>query len=245
MRVQLVKPPTHSPVNSSRILRKPGVPLSIMPSYLESSLAKLEEFEGSIPWMYRDTEGNVTVGIGLLLATPAAALRLPFQLASVPATPEAIQAEYARVDALPMGRPALFYRGKDKPELAKSEIDSLLLAVLLGFEGDLRAAIPTYDALPDTVKMALLDMAYNLGPAGLLHGYPRLLKAVAAGDWATAAANCERRGPGAARNAWTREQFLSHVVATIEAVGESALSRLGYGLLGLGATMLDKLRNTR
>ena len=152
-----------------------------MATYLDASVKKLEEFEGSIPWMYRDTRGYVTVGVGLMLPDSDAAVKLPFALAGSAATEAAIRAEFARVDALPMGRPALFYRGANRPELAKAEIDSLLRTVLAGFENTLRTSLAGYDGLPDNVKLALLDMMYNLGPAGLLHGFPKLLKAVETG----------------------------------------------------------------
>ena len=93
-------------------------------------------------------------------------------------------------------------------------------AVLQGFEATIRGGIRGYDALPDGVKMALLDMAYNLGPAGLLKGYPKMLSAVETGDWAQAAAECARGGIGAARNAWTKQQFLSDAIANISAEAE-------------------------
>src|ERR1700722_16631041 len=149
-----------------------------MATYLDQSLAKLEWFEGSIPWMYLDTRGKVTVGVGLMLPDAAAAQKLPFFMDTQHATAHEIAAEFARVDAMPMGRPALFYLKPDGLELQKTEIDSLLRTVLLGFESELRAALPGFDAFPDSVKLALLDMAYNLGPAAVLHGYPNLIRAV-------------------------------------------------------------------
>jgi len=216
-----------------------------MADYLEQSLKKLEEFEGSIPWMYRDTAGHVTVGVGLMLPDAAAAMHLAFALEGHPATAEEIAAEFARVDALPMGRPALFYRAPDKPELPQAEIDSLLQSVLSGFEGELKAALPGYDGFPDSVKIALLDMAYNLGPAGLLHGYPRMIRAVEAGNWAQAAANCMRVGPGAARNNWTRQMFLQNVVSTLKAEAESAIKQICYGLVGIAASLWNRARKKR
>jgi GH24 family phage-related lysozyme (muramidase) len=218
-----------------------------MADYLEQSLKKLEEFEGSIPWMYRDTAGHVTVGVGLMLPDAAAAQHLAFSLDNRSATADEIAAEFARVDALPMGRPALFYRAPEnapaKPELPQAEIDSLLQTVLTGFEGELKAALPGYDSFPDSVKLALLDMAYNLGPAGLLHGYPRLIKAVETGNWTQAAANCMRVGPGAARNNWTRQMFLQNaVVSTIKAEAESAIKQVGYGLVGIAASLWHRAR---
>lgn len=212
-----------------------------MPTYLDESIAKLELFEGVIPWMYLDTVGKVTVGVGLMLPDVAAALRLPFQVEGRGATEAEIAAEFARVDAMPMGRAALFYRGKGGLELARTDIDGLLRTVLTGFEEELRKALSGYDGLPAGVKLALLDMIYNLGPAGLMK-YTHLMKSVAAGHWADAAGQCLRHGPGAARNEWTREMFLSSVVGSIEASVESGWKRFCFGLLGLGAALLDKVR---
>ena len=213
-----------------------------MATYLEQSLAKLEEFEGSIPWMYLDTVGKVTVGVGLMLPDAEAATHLAFKLDGRAATESEVEAEFARVDRMPMGRPALFYRSKGGPELDKMTIDTLLRSVLVGFEGELRKHLKGYDVFPDSVKMALLDMAYNLGPIGLLHGYPRLLQAVEHGDWAQAAGACMRRGPGAARNEWTRQMLLGNILGRLEAEAESSLKRLGFGLLGLGASLWSRLR---
>src|SRR5579863_2584618 len=81
-----------------------------MATYLDESLAKLEWFEGSIPWMYLDTRGNVTVGVGLLVPDAAAAQKLPFVFEGRAATAAETATEYARVHGMPMGRPAPFYR---------------------------------------------------------------------------------------------------------------------------------------
>ena len=213
-----------------------------MATYLEQVLTKLEEFEGSIPWMYRDTAGHVTVGVGLMLPQAEAAASLPFEHAGVPCSQDEIRAEFRRVDGLPMGRPAMFYRSPESPELPKSEIDALLLRVLTGFEDEVRSRLAGYAEYPEPVRMALLDMAYNLGPGGLLSGYPKMLRAVQAGNWAAAAANCERHGIGAVRNAWTRTMFLSNVLGAVKAEGESALKNLGYGLVGLVASLWSRAR---
>jgi GH24 family phage-related lysozyme (muramidase) len=186
----------------------------------------LKEFEGCVPWMYRDTVGKVTVGVGLMLPNTEAAQALPFFVGARAATPQEIAAEFARVDALVTGHPSSFYKTPGSLKLTQQTIDAKLAAVLQGFEADLRTQIPRYDALPDTVKMALLDMIYNLGPAGLFRGFPHLMAAVETGAWTQAAANCMRHGPGPERNAWTREQFLSAVVTEIKAEAEGLLSRI-------------------
>jgi GH24 family phage-related lysozyme (muramidase) len=195
-------------------------------TYLEQSLAKLKEFEGSVPWMYRDTVGKVTVGVGLMLPDAKAAQALPFMMGTRPATPAETAAEFARVNAMAMGHPAAFYKTPASVELTQQTIDAKLSSVLQGFETDLRTEFPHFDSLPDGVKMALLDMVYNLGPQGLFHGFPHLISAIQTGNWSLAADNCTRRGPAPSRNDWTRQQFLSAVVTTIRAEAESLPARI-------------------
>ncbi len=175
--------------------------------------------------MYRDTVGKVTVGVGLMLPDAQAAQTLPFLLNNRPATPEEIATEYARVDAMTLGKAAAFYKIPASLELSQQTIDAKLLSVLLGFEADLRGEFPRYDAFPDAIKLALLDMIYNLGPAGLFHGFPHLVAAVQSGNWSLAADHCTRRGPAPSRNDWTKQQFLS-VVSAIKAEAETRLTRI-------------------
>jgi GH24 family phage-related lysozyme (muramidase) len=211
-------------------------------TYLEQSLAKLKEFEGCVPWMYRDTAGKVTVGVGLMLPDAKAAEALPFLLGSRAATPQEIAAEYARVDAMTMGRASAFYKTPTSLELSQQTIDAKLSSVLEGFEADLRTQFPHYDTLPDGVKMALLDMIYNLGPAGSFKGFPHLVAAVETGAWAQAAEHCTRRGPGDARNNWTRQQFLSAVVSTIKAETESWPTRIWSQIRQIGNRLFGRSR---
>ena len=188
-----------------------------MPVYFDQSLAQLKSFEGCIPWMYRDSVGKVTVGVGLMLPNAAAACALPFQAGEIPATAQQIETEFARVMSLAPNKLPSFYRVVQSLELPDASIDERLSMVLTGFETTLRAHLASYDKLPDRVKMALLDMSYNLGPEGLLKGYPKMLHAVEIGAWTEAAAECARGGINEARNDWTRQQMLSAVVGTIKA----------------------------
>jgi GH24 family phage-related lysozyme (muramidase) len=92
-------------------------------NYLEQSLTKLKQFEGCVPWMYRDTVGKITVGVGLMLPDASAAAALPFLANTRAATPQEIAAEFARVDALPPGRTSAFYKSPASLELAQQTID--------------------------------------------------------------------------------------------------------------------------
>jgi GH24 family phage-related lysozyme (muramidase) len=185
-------------------------------AYLQDSLANLEIFEGIVPWMYLDTRGFVTVAVGELLATPANALALAFVDANnQPSTPDAIQAEYSRVSALPPGKyPAAFYRSPASPTLPHPAIDALLLHHLTFFDTQLSQRFANYPAFPDPAKLGLLDMIYNLGVTGLFKGYPTLMSYVQNQNWAGVATQCHRNGPSPQRNDWTRQQFLAAVAAS-------------------------------
>jgi hypothetical protein len=182
----------------------------------------------------------VTAGVGLLLADAQAATRLPFRIGERAAEPKEIATEFARVDGLPMGRPAQFYRRTGGPELSSEAMETLLRAVVVGIETELSARVNGFAGMPDGVKTALLDMAYGLGlggPGGLMIGYPRLLRAVQVGDWKSAAATSFRPGAIAGRNEWTRGMFLGKLT---EAPGEGKMKRLGYGCVGIVASWFGK-----
>src|ERR1035437_2098929 len=120
-----------------------------MYAYFDQSLAQLKSFEGCVPWMYRDSVGKVTVGVGLMLPNAAAACALPFQVAGTPATKQQIEAEFARIDALPLGKLPSFYRTAESLELPEPVIDEKLRGVLTEFEAKLRTKVAGYDKLPD------------------------------------------------------------------------------------------------
>ena len=196
-----------------------------MATYLDLAIAKLKEFEGAVPWMYLDTAGKVTVGVGLMLATESAAERLAFVSGTRPATAQEINDEFARVLAMKAGQLAKFYRRSNGLTLPEVAIEERLRETLVGFEGYLRTHVTGYDLLPDAARLALLDMVYNLGPGRFFAEYPRLIAAVERGDWRDAATASHRRGPAQARNDWTRQQFLDaakSVAVSIEAAAESS-----------------------
>ncbi len=198
-----------------------------MGSYLDEAIARLKEFEGSVPWMYLDTVGKVTVGVGSMLPDARAAALMPFLADERAATAEQIQKEFDRISALAKGKAAAFYKTAGGLRLPDEAIDAKLRDVLEGFEGYLKAHVGGYDLLPEAARLALLDMVYNLGPGKLFHEYPKLIAAIEKGDWTAAAAASLRRGPSAARNTWTRDQFLS-AAKRIELKAEAAAERVSW-----------------
>src|SRR5690242_4940359 len=107
-------------------------------SYLHDSLAHLEIFEGTVPWMYLDTKGFVTVGVGEMLANAAKAQTLAFVAPSgQPSTQDAILAEFNRLSSMLPAKTAAFYRSPTSPVLPHAAIDTLLMNHLNLFDGQL------------------------------------------------------------------------------------------------------------
>jgi len=176
-----------------------------------------EENEGNIPWMYLDTRGNVTVGIGHLLAVPvdAEALRFIEQDTGRPAAREGIRAAHAAVQ----GASQLAASGAGAFE-AVSTVRLTEAGVEAVFERDFSRIIRRtralfqsvgggFDSYPDPAQIAVVDMAFNLGPDGLFRKYRKFRNnGLARRDFAVAADECFRHGISAARNTVTRSLLL-------------------------------------
>ena len=152
--------------------------------------------------------GLVTVGVGKMLPDAAAASTLPFvDSKGAPASAAEIASAFAQVHAMRSGMVAARYRYPGSLTLPEPAIADLLRTELLIFDGKLNVAFPKFAGFPAPAKLGLLDMAYNLGVGGLLK-YHHLVQSVFVRDWAGAAEQCFRNGPGDARNAWTKTQFM-------------------------------------
>lgn len=177
-------------------------------SYIDDSLTNLKDFEGVVDWMYLDTRGLVTVGVGQMLRDAISAQSLTFVDSSgQSATQDAIQNDYDRVSALEPAHSPAFYRVPTSLVLPPPAIDALLMSRVTDFDGQLSARFPAYASFPDPAKLGLLDMVYNLGAAELFGTFRHFMSCVDNQDWLGAAANCHRVGPSQARNDWTRQQF--------------------------------------
>jgi len=180
-------------------------------------LPKLKEFEGVFSYMYLDTTGNVTVGVGNLLANAAAAQKLAFvrradpsakpPVLAGPAMADEIKADFDNVNKQPAGKLASYYRQFTKLDLPDSVIDSLLKSRVQEFTTTLCATFPDFNSYPAEACAAIFDMAFNLGIMKLTSQFPTFCKAVKAKDWATASKESTRGGIGDARNNWTKAQL--------------------------------------
>jgi GH24 family phage-related lysozyme (muramidase) len=169
----------------------------------------LSVFEGRFSYMYLDTVGCVTVGVGKMLPDAAAARKLPFVVRATgsAATADDIASDFASVKKQTAGLLASKYKPFTKIDLPDTEIDKLLLAEAEDFDGQVRRNFSGYDDYPVDARRVILDMAFNLGMGGLLK-FKKFKAAAEAHDWATAAAECKRGGIQQSRNDWAKNLLL-------------------------------------
>ena len=176
---------------------------------LETQEADLEQWEGKYPYMYLDTNGYVTVGIGQMLPDANAAKKLGFvrRKDQTVATDEEIETDFNNVSDQVKGMKATYYKKYTALDLPDTAIYALLQKVIEECNDALTSSFTGFDTYPAAAKRALLDMQYNLGTTKL-GKFTDLKKAVEAQDWKTASKQCHRKGPSAERNDWTRDKFL-------------------------------------
>lgn len=171
----------------------------------------LRRWEGCTTWMYLDSIGNVTCGIGHLLRGPDDALALPWinELDGELADPSVVRTSFHVIESAPRGREAGAYKPHTHIRLGEADVEAIALSRMSNeFFPGLRRLFAAFDDYPGTARAALVDMAYNLGVAGL-GKYTRLRDACASGNWNVAAMECRRTTSRQERNQWTVEQFLA------------------------------------
>lgn len=170
---------------------------------------RLRRHEGVIPFMYLDGLGYVTTGVGHKLSMVADAQGMAFlEPSGVPASAAAIAVEYTIVKGLEPNHAPWYYSLQTRLRLPAAAIDALLDYDVTAMHAGSRALIPGFDMFPESAQEALLDMAFQLGPHGLVKKFPHMMAAVSRRDWSTCAAECEREGIQAWRNKATADLFL-------------------------------------
>ena len=177
--------------------------------YLSDFRTKTEGFEGNVPYFYKDTRGFVSIGIGHLVSSLNAALALPWTDISN------VQRDWTIIANAAPAKPAEFYEALTTSRLTPAGIMALFDQDIADDFTPLRGFIPTIDSMPQPCIQGILDMSLNLGPTKLNTDFfavgCRFGPAVLRGDWATAAAECERKGISEARNAYTANLFRSAI----------------------------------
>lgn len=166
-------------------------------------------FEGCIPHMYLDTNSHVTVGVGNMVRDEDAASRLYMvdRANNERGTAEELVDDYRAVRALKPGMRASYYSQACNLVMTPTEIRRLFHARCAEFEMQLRSVYSNYDACPPSARLALLDMAFNLGAGALNRKWPKLKEAVLTFNWTDAARHAHRPQSSTARNIATAELF--------------------------------------
>ena len=198
-----------------------------------------QTFEGRVSHMYLDIKGLVTVGVGNLIDPVELALALPFRLKNLPGTPadrEQIAVEWRAIksDRSLAEKGARACAPLTALELSDEAIDALISRRAAEDEVSLKrqSQFASFEAWPADAQLALLSMAWALGPSGVA-GFPKLSAACQAMDFHTAAAECEISEDGNAgvvpRNAANRALFLNAAhVRAVEAPAGPLHSTLFY-----------------
>jgi hypothetical protein len=164
-------------------------------------------FEGRVPYMYLDIKGLVTVGVGNLIDPVEVAQALPFRFKNKPginapgspATADQIAVEWQTIK----NDPTLATKGYKacEPiitlELSDDAIDSLILDRLMHNESFLKRQpwFQGFDTWPADAQLALLSMAWAMGPAGP-GAFPNFRVACQNLDFSKAAAECKMNEVG-------------------------------------------------
>jgi hypothetical protein len=150
--------------------------------------------------MYLDVKGLVTVGVGNLLPTEAAAAALPFYQNGNPddaaddsTKRQGWRAVHARQDLAPRGH--VPFKDVCGLRLSSDAIRALVDSKLSSNEAVLRGAFPQFDDWPADAQIGLLSMAWAMGP-GFASSWPKFAAACRALDFDKAAAECRMKEQG-------------------------------------------------
>ncbi len=183
------------------IKRMPPVTHPVTPGINEGAFIQHLKDAGNelfVPYMYKDENENVTVGIGHLLRNPDMAKAVPFveRGTNKSAHKNHIVNAFNKVKNSPISGQAKHLKFKPLTNIVISEAEAENLAKkdMGQFIQILRSEMnfPEFDTYPEAAKMGLLDMAYTLGVEGTKEKFPNFTLAARHRDWNLAADESDR-----------------------------------------------------
>lgn len=166
-----------------------------------------------VPYMYKDNNDNVTVGIGTHLENAQEAKNLPFvdRGTNQPVHDNHKINAYNKVRNSPLSGTAGHRIFKPLTNIVISEADAVNQASkdLQAFIGELKMQrfYRDFDSFPVTAKMGLLDLIYTLGLPELLGQFNNFNPAVQSRDWKFAASESSRKKIASSRNQIVQQWF--------------------------------------
>lgn len=167
-------------------------------------------YEGEIPYMYLDSKGLVTVGVGFYMASPEEATKYKFNISTGGgASASDIMQEYDTVSRMEPNRIASFYKQPNSLVMPEADIDTVLSGKIDSFNSELIGLYSGFDDFPGKAKQALFDMVFNLGITNLRNSWPSFNAAINEKNWMVAAEQSHRKAPvSGARNDYVKNLFL-------------------------------------
>lgn len=176
----------------------------------EAIEASLHEQEGEENFLYKDSKGNVTIGVGFKISSEDEAVALPLlDFNSIPATDEQKRQEWRNINSLAGRHVAGWYEEYSSLYLPRDYIDARLESTVDESFRQLRALFDDVGSYPSAARVALQDMIYNVGYGTLRDVFVSFSAAVRRRDWATAAQESHRLDISEERNDAIRDLFLS------------------------------------
>ena len=171
------------------------------------------------PWMYLDTRGLVTVGVGQMLPDPPPPRRSPSTTPTASPPPPTPSSTTSPASApSPAAQSCHAYRCATSLILPDDIITALLTAATTANDAVLRPASPTTTPSPPPPNSPCSTWPTTSASPKLLRQYPLLLAAVEGQHWLVASQQCHRNGPGPDRNQWTAQQFLLAAPLTLNRI---------------------------
>lgn len=164
--------------------------------YMSMCLNNLKDHEGSINTMYRDSKGNITIGIGHYLGSAQMAQALPFSRTKVVRLHGDDMESEVAVSKSDIAAAYNAYKKNPKEQqsihLSNADVIGQCIKDVQTTETGLRSLYPGYSDFSDPRKTALVDMGFNLGVPTLKEVFVNFNDAVNRGDWNTAADESHR-----------------------------------------------------
>lgn len=173
---------------------------------------KLIEFEAPLNFMYLDTKGLVTVGIGHQIFSAEDAQQIPFLDKAgkpVPKVEIRRQYEFLKNSFLPNYK-AISYQKLTNIHISEDTMANLMDANLQDIDRQLKLLFHGFDNYPSNIRLVLFDMAYNGGVNKLRIGYPKFIEAIRKGNWRAAADESHRKWPiRESRNQYVKDLLMN------------------------------------
>jgi GH24 family phage-related lysozyme (muramidase) len=178
------------------------------PSVVANWRAFNQPFEGVLNFMYTDALGLVTTGMGNLIDSPGAAQGLPWKNPDGSlADPDTVAAQWQAVKDGPINS-SVNAGYLTTIRLDDAGIQQAIQNTMAQDIGVLRGYFPTWDSLPADAQLAILSMAWAMGP-GFPATFTSFTASINAGDFDTAASQADFKGVGVA-NRIAANKFALH-----------------------------------